>query len=142
MTYGSRSSTRRTDKGRRQKPNWGNGSLRRLAAAVALFLLCFVGKTRFPVQTEPYWGKLAAMLSSSTDFHSAFTDLGQDLSQGSAMLEAVGDWCMAVFAPGEITLEKGVPVEVETMRRQEQDYFVNWDGDAEELCAHLLPWSH
>lgn len=140
MTYGSRGSARRTDKGRRKESDWGSGSLRRLAAAIVLFLLCFVGKTKFPAQTEPYWGKLAATLSSSTDFRSAFTDLGQELSQGNDMLEAVGDWCVAVFAPGEIQLQQGLPPGAETMWQQEQDYFIHWDGDAAELRAHLLPW--
>lgn len=78
--------------------------LSRLIVAIVLFLLCFVGKTSFPHQTEAYRHQLAALLSGSTDLHSAFAELGTKLEQREEVMNAVGDWCVSVFGPGELTV--------------------------------------
>ncbi|MCQ2443483.1 MAG: hypothetical protein MJ077_10320 [Oscillospiraceae bacterium] len=83
-----------------------NGPLLRLVAAGVLFLLCLGMKTCFPDQAQQCQQQLAALLSSSTDFHAAFSQLGEKLDSGEDMIGAVGNWCVTVFAPEPMTLEE------------------------------------
>lgn len=125
--------------GKAKKRTRWDSSFSRLTAAVLLFLICFAGKLQFPEQTEPYRQRLALMLSSSTDFGAAFTDLGEDLSQGNDILAAVGDWCVTVFAPAEVSLDATSQEELDALRQQEAAFLTSWDGDLKALEQHLLP---
>lgn len=87
----------------------GDSAFLRLTAAVVVFLLCLGLTTLYPEETAQTRSKLAALLSSSTDFHAAFSKLGAQLERGDDVAGAVGDWCAAVFAPADVTVD--VPVE-------------------------------
>ncbi|MCD8189935.1 MAG: hypothetical protein LUD78_06895 [Clostridiales bacterium] len=138
MTYGTkRRPPRREHKRRRSSGGWG--ALARLVTAATLFLVCFVGKTRFPQQTAVYQEYLSDALTGTTDFRAAFSALGEELAQGGDPLEAVGDWCVAVFAPAETTVDETLPTAAEAILEEEVQFFLTWDGDVEVLCAHLLP---
>ncbi len=138
MTYGTKSHPPRREQNRRQS-SAGWGALARLVTAAALFLVCFVGKTQFPQQTAVYQQYLSDALTGSTDFQAAFSALGEELAQGVDPLEAVGDWCVAVFAPVETAVDETMPAAAETILEEEVQFFLAWDGDIEVLCAHLLP---
>lgn len=125
--------------GKPKKTTRWDGSLSRLTVAVLLFLVCFAGRLGFPEQTEPYRQRLAQLLSASTDFSAAFTDLGEDISQGNDLLSAVGDWCVTVFAPTEVTLDTASQEELAALRQQETAFLTSWDGDLAALEQHLLP---
>lgn len=82
-----------------------SSALLRLAAACVLFLLCLGAKVCFPAESMPYRQRLSSLLSSSTDFRSAFAQLGEHLEHKEEIAEAVGDWCVTVFAPEALTAE-------------------------------------
>lgn len=92
---------------RKKSPHSGgeNNALLRLIAAVTLFLLCLGLTTCYPEETAAARTKLSALLSSSTDFHAAFSRLGARLEKGDNVAGAVGDWCVTVFAPTSVTVE-------------------------------------
>jgi hypothetical protein len=113
MKYGSQQRIKKGDRRKNQPHKEGGGGLRLLIAAL-VFTLCLVGRMNYPAETEQYRQKLAELLSSSTDFQGAFRRLGKELSQGDDMLEAVGDWCISVFAPEDITLEDTSAEEADT----------------------------
>ncbi len=138
MTYGTKNRPPRREQGRRRSPA-GRGALARLLTAVLLFLVCFVGKTRFSQQTAVYQQYLSDALTGTTDFQAAFSNLGAELAQGSDPLEAVGDWCVAVFAPAETAVDETLPAAANILLSEEVQFFLTWDGDAAALCAHLLP---
>ncbi|MCD8146164.1 MAG: hypothetical protein LUD84_02595 [Clostridiales bacterium] len=137
-TYGTKGHPPQRERNRRRS-SAGWGALARLLTAVGLFLVCFVGKTRFPQQTAAYQQYLTEALTGSTDFRAAFSALGENLAQGGDPLEAVGDWCVAVFAPAETAVDETLPTAAEAILAEEVAFFLTWDGDAETLCAHLLP---
>lgn len=136
MTYGTSGSSPRRE---RRRSSAGRGALARLVAAVLLFLVCFVGKTRFPQQTAAYQQQLADVLTASTDFRAAFSTLGEELARGGDPLEAVGDWCVAVFAPAETATDETLPTAAASLLGDEVQFFLTWDGDVEVLRAHPLP---
>ncbi|MCD8050194.1 MAG: hypothetical protein LUE89_00745 [Clostridiales bacterium] len=138
MTYGTKNRPPRREQNRRHS-NAGWGALARLLTAAGLFLLCFVGKTQFPQQTAVYQQYLTEALTGSTDFQAAFSTLGENLAQGGDPLEAVGDWCVAVFAPAETAVDETLPAAANVLLSEEVRFFLTWDGDAAALCAHLLP---
>ncbi len=138
MTYGTKNRPPRRERNRRRSPT-GLGALAQLLAAVGLFLVCFVGKTQFPQQTAVYQQYLTAALTGTTDFQAAFSALGEELAQGGDPLEAVGDWCVAVFAPAETAVDETLPAAANVLLSEEVQFFLTWDGDAAALCAHLLP---
>lgn len=93
--YGVSRSRRRP--GSRKKKPMDQRELRRLGQlgiSLALFLAVFLGRGIFPDQMV----QLGEQLRYNMDFSSAFSELGQAVSTGTSVSEAVGDWCVAVFA--------------------------------------------
>lgn len=91
-----------------------SGPLTRLLIAAVLFAACLLGRVCFPAQTEEYRERLKCMLVGDTDVQAAFLQLGEQLEEGQHTLEAVGDWCTAVFAPDEVTLTENLSGEHES----------------------------
>lgn len=73
--------------------------LLQLAVCLALFFALFVGKGVFPRQLETLQGSLTELIRSDTDFRSAFSALGEALSEGTPVLENLEQFCITVFAP-------------------------------------------
>lgn len=82
-----------------EREKGSNAPLRRLILAGVIFLGCYVGKTQFATQTEPYFRQLQGMLTASTDWNSIFEQVGAQMESGETVVMAVEDWCVAVFAP-------------------------------------------
>lgn len=112
---------------RSKEPEKGDGSavLLRLAAAMLLFALCFVAKTSFPDQTQQWRSQLTQLIGAQTDLHQAVSQLGEELERREAVVRAVGDWCVNVFAPEGLQVQRssgaaGEPPTQETSTGPEQ----------------------
>lgn len=102
---GSRSRRR---PGSRKKQPLAQRELRRLGqlgVSLALFLAVFLGRGIFPDQTA----RLGEQLRQDMDFSAAFSALGQAVSEGTSVSEAVGDWCVAVFAGTGLEVSSAPP---------------------------------
>lgn len=76
--------------------------LLQLAAALLLFVL-WMGLCRcMPEQAAQWRETLSGLLTGSQDLWGACRQLGEDLTQGEAPADALGDWCAQVFLPTEI----------------------------------------
>ncbi|WP_297210727.1 M23 family metallopeptidase [uncultured Flavonifractor sp.] len=91
----SRSPGRRTAPGRRHggKASLGPAERRRLLQLVtclALFLAVFIGKGIVPARMEGVRTQLLSVIRRDTDFQAAFSALGQAVSEGEPVSEALG----------------------------------------------------
>lgn len=94
----------RSRKRLRKKQPLAQRELRRLGQlgiSLVLFLAVFLGRGIFPGQVA----LLGEQLRQDMDFSAAFAELGRAVSTGATVSEAVGDWCVAVFAGTELETE-------------------------------------
>ena len=75
--------------------------LLQLAAAAILFALWFSLCKGMPEQAAQWRETLSGLLTGSQDLWGACRQLGEDLTQGEAPADALGDWCAQVFLPTE-----------------------------------------
>ena len=80
---------------------------RQLIAALLLVGLWVTAGTLSPEAASQWGQRINALLGQSWDVTAAFSQLGEQLQQGEDPLESVGDWCVSVFLPQEITLTDG-----------------------------------
>ena len=109
--------------------------LAQLGISLALFAAVFAGKGFFPGQME----QLQTLLWGTTDFKSAFAQLGSSISAGEPVTEAVGEWCVAVFSPGgviRVTTTK--PWEHSITLEHERAFLDDQDKSAEEKLSHRM----
>lgn len=107
--------------------------LTQLGVSLALFLTVFLGKGVFPNQME----QLRGLLQETTDFKSAFSQLGADISSGRPVAEAVGEWCVAVFSPGQVVrVTTTEPWEHSPTLERERRFLSDGELTAGERLAH------
>ena len=96
-TYQHKANPRHTGGGSRQKRNAGQDKLRliQLLVCLLLFLAVFLGKGIFPGRLLEIRDDLLAMITSNTDFRSAFSSVG-DNNSGDSILNRLEDFCVAV----------------------------------------------
>ena len=80
--------------GRREKRR-----LAQLGVCVVLFLAVYLGKGIFPEQMLTVRQELTELMGVSTDFETAFSNLGRSISKGEPITEALGGLWVDVFNP-------------------------------------------
>ena len=73
-----------------------------LATAAAIFALWLGLCQGMPEQAARWREILCGLLTGSQDLWGACRQLGEDLTQGEAPADALGDWCAQVFLPTEV----------------------------------------
>ena len=91
----SRPAVRRSTAGRRhtEKAVLGPAEKRRLLQLVvclALFFAVFIGKGIFPARMSELKGQILSVIRQDTDFQAAFSALGQAVSEGEPVTDALG----------------------------------------------------
>lgn len=100
---------KRARKSPKTGPESHSSSFFRLIAAVLLFSVCFVAKTRFPSQTQRWRAQLAQLIGTHTDLHQSLDWLGEELERQRTVFHAVGDWCVEVFGTQDLSLATDQP---------------------------------
>lgn len=115
--------------------------LLQLLACLVLFLAVYIGKGVFPAKMVQVRADVLSMISSDTDFRSAFSRLGESLTGEGDLLGELGDFCVAVFGAGENAPETLAPQpvpELTNLLRDEQE-FLSGEPDCQTLIDHYLP---
>lgn len=89
---------RRTVRGR--KTTLGEQEKRRLAqlaVCLVIFLVVFLGRGIFPVQTESLRSNLLEIIRQDTDFRSVFSHLGRAVAEEAPVLETLDDVWVEMF---------------------------------------------
>lgn len=81
--------------------------LTQLGVVLALLALWTGACWALPEQTGQWKEALSQLLTQSTDWGEACHQLGEDLAQGEAPLDALEDWCVQVFLPAGLSLPEG-----------------------------------
>ena len=140
-TYRQEKSPRRPSSGTGDKRTSNQERLRlcQLLICLLLFLAVFVGKGIFPSKLIQLRDNILSMITSDTDFRSAFSSLGDALS-GDPVLDRLEDFCIEVFGTGEPLAddqEKEISPALTSMATVE-DSFLSGNPDEQEITDHLL----
>ena len=128
----------------RSTGNKGPGSkeklrLFQLLICFILFLAVFVGKGIFPAKLVQIRDNILSLITSDTDFRSAFSALGDSLSDNT-VFDQLGDFCIAVFGMEEQSSEpqgSGAAPALASMAAAER-CFLSGNPDELEIADHLL----
>lgn len=87
--------------------------LLQLTAVLIVFAL-WLGLCRgVPAKAAQWREALSELLTSTQDLWDACRQLGEDLAQGEAPANALGDWCTQVFLPASLQQEPPLSAEGE-----------------------------
>lgn len=94
-TRQSKAANRKTTSGRHRVSKTALGPVERrrllqLAICLALFFAVFVGKGIFPDSMDKVRVRILSVIQQDTDFQAAFSALGQAVSEGEPVTEAIG----------------------------------------------------
>lgn len=78
-----------------------------LVTALLLLGLWMTADALSPEAASRWGRRINVLLGQSWDVTTAFSQLGEQLQQGEDPLASVGDWCVSVFLPQEISLTDG-----------------------------------
>ena len=87
--------------------NSGRGEARlmnQLLVSVVLFLAVCFGRSAYPEQLGALRGELLDMMTGSTDFRAAFTQLGESMRDRTDVLDELNGFCAEVFGPGSLSI--------------------------------------
>lgn len=114
---------------KKQTPSGTSGKLKRLAASVLIFVFCFAARMLFPEQTQGTAELVRQTMASSSHFEDAFSELGTNLTEGKGLADSVGNWCVAVFAPQEISVpenESSASDQVASQKPSKAERLISW----------------
>lgn len=116
--------------------------LLQLFICLVLFLAVVIGKGVFPNKLTQVRDEILTMLSTDIDFRSAFSTLGESLSEKGAIWGELGDFCVEVFGPTE-TPEPSIDEENDaipqfTSLMASESLFFSQNPDSSAIAEHFL----
>ena len=112
-----------------------------LLICLALFLVVFLGKGIFPAKLVEIRDSVLSLITSDTDFRSAFSTLGGSLSENT-IFGQMEDFCVEVFGVGKTPSVDNAgdnsPDPALTSMTSAQVSFLSGNPNEQEIADHLL----
>ena len=122
--------------GGKAEESWESREFKRLVWALLLFLTVFLGKKIYPERILSVGEEVIAVLGTSTDFKSVFSELGRSMESSEVLLHGLEEFCVEVFgARDTVVTSQGDVLEPQTPKVTAG---LLSDNLAEQSARHLL----